>query len=862
MSATQTRPPVVPANPSTPSRGFAERVRDAFGGPPGQHATGVGNWVNMPVLLALLATLTWLVTTIRQQACLPGGGDGFANFCYSDLSPIYTALGGAGNQVYFDSAIDQPVLTGYLIEVIRFVMGAFGAETGAVTDADASTFIGFATVVLFGCFLVAVFATARIQRRWREGVMLAVSPAVVMTGLINFDLFAVALTMVALALWSRRNPVAAGAFLGLAMAARIYPAVLLIALLIVCIRGRRVPEWLNLLGAFLLTWALVNLPVMLLAPAAWTESWTANTSLGSIWYVLGQAGTEVPEVGDLSTVLFILACIGIAAVAFLAERRPRVAQVSYLVVWAMFVTNADYRPQYALLLAALMVIARPNWRDWAIFSFGEVFYVFAVWAYLGGSLDSSAGDGAPAYDLAVVLRMATQTWVAAMVVVDIWRPARDPARTRGGEDPGAGVLRGAADAEWVARWRAYLIPWPVLWGRFWRGEAEPGTPALAPLAPPMKEGPGGFREIVGVWLIGRASIVLTGAMVMMVLGLSFFEIIWRWDTERFMTIAQYWYPSIDTTYRAFYPGWPMVLQLNPVQLFGLSSDPETIRLSIAVWGVLIATACSLVAAAALVKLGGRWAAFGWIFAPMAVFTMMPYSESLFCAFAFWAWQRARADRWWQAALLAGLASTVRVSGLFLIGALVVMILVWAGIDWRGRLRRLAWLVVSVALLGAYTVYLYLLTGNWSAWSQAQEEGWARSFTMPWTSVENTLKVLDPNGSYVDQPFIMLIFVLEAVAWFLGFVVVGWCVRKKLWAEAAYVAVQLLAFSTSYWLQSVNRAILIWFPLWVMLAHLLLVEPKTTLGARAQTVFRVGWMVISPLMMVLWAWLYFTGEWAS
>ena len=57
-----------------------------------------------------------------------------------------------------------------------------------------------------------------------------------------------------------------------------------------------------------------------------------------------------------------------------------------------------------------------------------------------------------------------------------------------------------------------------------------------------------------------------------------------------------------------------------------------------------------------------------------MFTTVPYTESLFCAAAFWAWERARADRWPAAAVLAASACTLRVSGLFLIGALLVMII--------------------------------------------------------------------------------------------------------------------------------------------------------------------------------------------
>ena len=94
----------------------------------------------------------------------------------------------------------------------------------------------------------------------------------------------------------------------------------------------------------------------------------------------------------------------------------------------------------------------------------------------------------------------------------------------------------------------------------------------------------------------------------------------------------------------------------------------------AITGVIISLVGSAVAAAALLRLGGPWAAVAWLFAPTAVFTTVPYTESLFCAAAFWAWERARADRWLAAALLTALACTLRVSGLFLVGALLVMII--------------------------------------------------------------------------------------------------------------------------------------------------------------------------------------------
>ena len=146
------------------------------------------------------------------------------------------------------------------------------------------------------------------------------------------------------------------------------------------------------------------------------------------------------------------------------------------------------------------------------------------------------------------------------------------------------------------------------------------------------------------------------------------DMVSNWDVRHFGKLAAGGYlAEPDGTLMAFFPGLPVLLAL------GLD-----LGIPVAVTGVVLSLAGSAVAAAALLRLGGPWAAVAWLFAPTAVFTAVPYTESLFCAAAFWAWERARADRWLAAAMLAAAACTLRVSGLFLVGALLVMIITTQG----------------------------------------------------------------------------------------------------------------------------------------------------------------------------------------
>jgi hypothetical protein len=86
----------------------------------------------------------------------------------------------------------------------------------------------------------------------------------------------------------------------------------------------------------------------------------------------------------------------------------------------------------------------------------------AIWWHLGGQL--APGDGSPdrLYWLAVLVRLATQSYVVALVVRDVLRPRYDPVR-RGVpgagslDDPAGGVLDHAPDASWAARLRTAVV---------------------------------------------------------------------------------------------------------------------------------------------------------------------------------------------------------------------------------------------------------------------------------------------------------------------------------------------------------------------------------------------------------------------
>ncbi|MGN6130623.1 MAG: glycosyltransferase family 87 protein, partial [Nocardioidaceae bacterium] len=179
-------------------------------------------------------------------------------------------------------------------------------------------------------------------------------------------------------------------------------------------------------------------PAMILDFHDWAGFWSFNNDrgadLGSLWLVWEEAGHQVsPDVVNaVSAAVFGAMCVGVLVLGLVARRTPRLAQLAFLVVTGFLVVNKVYSPQYVLWLLPLAALARPRWRDLLVWQAGEVFYFAMVWLHLGG-WTASAASGQPdrVYWLAIVVRVAAELWLAALVVRDILRPWHDPVRADG-----------------------------------------------------------------------------------------------------------------------------------------------------------------------------------------------------------------------------------------------------------------------------------------------------------------------------------------------------------------------------------------------------------------------------------------------
>ncbi|GAB2907313.1 mannosyltransferase family protein [Streptomyces mayteni] len=409
------------------------------------------------------------------------------------------------------------------------------------------------------------------------------------------------------------------------------------------------------------------------------------------------------------------------------------------------------------------------------------------------------------------------------------------------------------------------------------------APAAAPARRPIGETPTGARAVLGrrdvgrrlrglltpadrqvlwIYLLTRLGLVAVSYVVTWLVPgpdprtpanwLSVWE---RWDWGHYQAIAEHGYfgstPGVDPALVdrvAFFPGFPLALR--------------AVHAVVGHWtvaGLLISLVSGAVAVVALGRLAGlgrqegplagRRAVAFLLLSPAAIFLAAGYTESLFLAFALPAWLAARRHHWALAGLLTACATTVRISGVFLAAALVVEFLLAHRGRWARAPRSAPWCLLPALPVAGYFGYLWARTGDPMAWKHAQERGWHREFHWPHEAFQNTWRAAFDN---LQTAGFALGFQLELLAVTVGILLLAALLLRRRWAEAVYVGLTLWALTTSYWFFSVPRATLLWWPLWIGLAHLSLRRPW---------VREAYLLVVAPLMVVL-AVMFTSGRWTG
>lgn len=218
----------------------------------------------------------------------------YYELCYSDTVPLYTAellnqgllpyksswkeLDATGKQrIQYDGEpavryMEYPVLTGlyqYASMTLAKTYTAASKKVSLPVIAEVVMFFNIAALGLALAWLATVWATAVLAgRRIWDAALVAASPLLIFQIFTNFDALATAFAIGGLLAWARRKPILAGVLIGIGIAFKLYPVLLLAPLVLLGLRTGRFAEVRRTLLAATGTWLLVNLPIMVAFPRA------------------------------------------------------------------------------------------------------------------------------------------------------------------------------------------------------------------------------------------------------------------------------------------------------------------------------------------------------------------------------------------------------------------------------------------------------------------------------------------------------------------------------------------------------------------------------------------------------------------
>ena len=279
---------------------------------------------------------------------------------------------------------------------------------------DVNTYYFLNIFLLALLFIGSVYLLQRING---YGFYYALAPAVIGSLFINWDLWAIPTMLLAIYWFDRKRFDYSAIALGVSVATKFFPVLLLIPILVILLRSGKSP--IRYLSIFTATWLAINLPIAITTPTGWWHFYKFNMERGpdwgSIWNIAQIFGWTTGPTNYISLLGTLTILAWVVVYLFGLREVPTLAEVSFIVFTAALILSKVYSPQYVLWLTALAVIAIKTKETLIMFwiwQIAELAYHVAIWQHLATITEAKFGLSQSFYGAISLLR-----WAAAIAMI-------------------------------------------------------------------------------------------------------------------------------------------------------------------------------------------------------------------------------------------------------------------------------------------------------------------------------------------------------------------------------------------------------------------------------------------------------------
>jgi len=369
----------------------------------------------------LILLLAGLISFLKFNHCRANdwvSPDNYTHACYTDIPALFSERGLSTNTFPYLSptdSIEYPPVIGLGNWLISFI---------TPSENSYRVFFDINALIILVLFFISAIIVRKISPTYQY--LFPLAPAVIASLFINWDMWAVVSTLLAIYYFDKKKYEVSGIWLGVSIATKFFPIVLLLPIAIIFYRSSQIQLLYRYLFTTAIFWGVINIPIALTHFDGWWRFFKLNlergADFGSIWYALSLLDIKIPHLDLIYPLLSIALFVGLAIYLLKLPSTPNLAAIALFALVIFTTVGKVYSPQYILWLTPLAVIALQNSKQLITFWFWqatEITYHLAIWQYLALFSDAQFGLPAGGYALATIIRVIGVCTFAYILMRDL-----------------------------------------------------------------------------------------------------------------------------------------------------------------------------------------------------------------------------------------------------------------------------------------------------------------------------------------------------------------------------------------------------------------------------------------------------------